>query len=573
MEHFRKRIIMVDDDRTNLTVARNALSARYDVFTAPSGEKMFALLEKVLPDLILLDIEMPDMSGYDIIKILKSSEKTVDIPVIFLSAKVDPENEIKGLDLGAVDYIFKPYSRELLLKRVELHLLLEAQKQELKRYSGSLEGMLMVKTQTVFELQSAILKTVAELVECRDNITGGHIERTQNYLKLLVGFLQDSGIYQNELSLWDIDLFVMSSQLHDVGKISIKDEILMKPGKLTDEEYEEMKKHAAFGREIIEKIECSTTESAFLEHAKLLAGCHHERWDGKGYPLGTKYDDTPLQGRLMAIVDVYDALTNDRPYKKAFTHEEAIEIISDGLGKHFDPLIDEVFLEHEKEFAEAKITGGEYEIKAKPNAQLNAIFKSVSNIIDIRGGSANGHAERMRRYLRLFVDLLLAHSDYKDEISSWDLEIFLMSAQLHDVGKIAIPDTILKKAGKLTEDEFADVKLHADFGLKVVQQIKENVADESLLRHAEAMAGSHHEKWDGTGYPLGLKGKEIPLQGRIMAILDVFDALTNHRPQRNMLDHKEAVDIIISLSGTQFDPELVEVFAVHEREFERVGVL
>ena len=346
----QKKIIMVDDDRTNLTIVRNALIDRYEIFTVSSGEKLFGLLEKMKPDLILLDIEMPEMNGYEVIRKLKGSEHTVDIPVIFLSAMNDPENELEGLNLGAVDYIFKPFSRELLLKRIELHLLLEAQKLELKRYSSSLEEIVFEKTQTVLELKNAVLKTVAELVEYRDNVTGGHIERTQNYLRLLVNLLLKNGVYAKELSSWDIDLFVTSSQLHDVGKISIKDSILLKPGRLTVEEFDEIKKHAAFGKEIIERIESNTRENAFLTHAKILAASHHEKWDGTGYPLGIKGEDIPLQGRLMAIVDVYDALTSHRPYKEAFTHKESIEIIKNELGRHFDPLVGEIFIRHEKEF-------------------------------------------------------------------------------------------------------------------------------------------------------------------------------------------------------------------------------
>ncbi|MCL2293345.1 MAG: response regulator [Spirochaetes bacterium] len=366
MENKRKKIFMIDDDRTNLAIARGALVDKYIVLTITSGKKLFELLEKTIPDLILLDIEMPEMNGYEVIKILKNSENTAHIPVIFLTALIDPESEIKGLNLGAVDYVSKPFSQELLLKRVEMHLLLEAQKQEVKRYTGSLEGMLFEKTQAVFELKNAILKTVTELVESRDNVTGGHIERTQTYLRLLVNNLIKNNIYCEELSKWDVELFVMSSQLHDVGKISVKDSILMKPGKLTNDEFEEMKKHAAFGSEIIERIKGSTSETAFLEHAKILAGSHHEKWDGTGYPLGLKGEDIPLQGRLMALVDVYDALTNERPYKKAFSHEEAVRIILEGSGTHFDPLLCEVFAACESEFAEVKSSGAvcSYELMA-----------------------------------------------------------------------------------------------------------------------------------------------------------------------------------------------------------------
>ena len=573
MDASRKKIVITDDNRTNLTIAKNALIDKYDVFTVPSGAKLLELLERVTPDLILLDIEMPEMNGYEVIKTLKSTERTSDIPVIFLSGIVSAESELMGLNMGAVDYIFKPFSRNLLLKRIELHLLLEAQKQELKRYSGSLEGMVIEKTKTVFELQNAILKTVAELVERRDSVTGGHIERTQIYLGLLVSFLLDEDIYTRELSSWDIDLFIMSSQLHDVGKISIKDEILLKPGELSTEEFEEMKKHTSFGMEITERIESSTTENAFIAHAKIMAASHHERWDGTGYPLGLMGKEIPLQGRLMAIVDVYDALTNDRPYKKAFPHKKAIGIIRNGLGTHFDPLIGEVFIKHEKAFGEAKESAGGYSFTPGQFTQTNAIFQSVTDIVDIRGGMANGHSERMRRYLRLFVDILSKDGDYAEEIASWDKEIFLMSAQLHDVGKIAVSDSVLNKEGKLTADEYSDVKRHADFGVEVIQQIMKDVDDRSLLHHAEVLAGTHHEKWDGAGYPNGLKGKEIPLQGRIMALVDVYDALTNNRPHRGMMNHREAVSIVRNLSGTQFDPGLVRIFLEHEAEFEKVGVV
>ena len=354
MEKRRYKIIMVDDNITTLTIAKNALIDEYDVVTAPSAKKLFQLLEKFSPDLILLDIEMPEMSGYEAIEILKKEEKTADIPVIFLSANIDPESEVKGLSLGAIDYITKPFSRELLLKRLEVHLLVEAQRKELKNYSQNLEKMVDKKTKTVFELQNAILKIVVELVESRDNITGSHVGRTQNFLGLFVGYLLKNNIYTDELSKWDINLFVMSSQLHDVGKISISDSVLKKPGKLTDEEFEEMKKHTVYGRDIIEKIEKSTPENAFLKHAKILANSHHEKWDGSGYPSGLKGEEIPLQGRLMTIFDVYDALVNDRPYKKAFTHEESIEIIKDGRGRHFDPQLIDIFLQHENEFRGGK---------------------------------------------------------------------------------------------------------------------------------------------------------------------------------------------------------------------------
>jgi len=341
---------MVDDDITNLTVARNNLSDKYDIFTAPSGERLFALLKRVVPDLILLDVDMPEMNGYEVIKLLKAMPDIAHIPVIFLTSKIDPENEMEGLSLGAVDYITKPFSKELLIKRIDLHILLEKQKKDLLDYSMNLEEEVAKKTQTIFELQNTLLSALAELVESRDNITGWHIERTQHYLRMLLNYLILNDVYSEEISSWDMDLLLMSSQLHDVGKIAIKDSILMKPGPLTGDEFAEMKRHAGFGVDIIKKIEKKSSENAFLHYAEIFAGTHHEKWDGSGYPQGLKGTEIPLQGRLMAIVDVYDALTNDRPYKKKFSHKESLDIIAEGSGKHFDPNIVEVFLMYEKQF-------------------------------------------------------------------------------------------------------------------------------------------------------------------------------------------------------------------------------
>ena len=214
----REKIIIVDDDSTNLGVGKSTLSGKYDVFTASSGERLFSLLDGITPDLILLGTRMPEMDGYEVITRLKASEKTCHIPVIFLTSKIDPQGEIKGLSLGAVDYITKPFSRELLQKRIDLHILYERQKHELLKHSLNLECEVDKKTRAVLELQNTILKTIAELVESRDNVTSGHIERTQHYLRMLIGYLIDHDVYTDEIASWDIDLVVMSSQLHDVVK-------------------------------------------------------------------------------------------------------------------------------------------------------------------------------------------------------------------------------------------------------------------------------------------------------------------------------------------------------------------
>ncbi|MDR2584459.1 MAG: response regulator [Fibromonadaceae bacterium] len=339
----RKTIYLVDDNVTNLTLGKNALAQHYKVFTMNSGAALLKFLEKNIPDLILLDVEMPEMNGYEAIKLIKSKRETKDVPVIFLTAKTDGDSELEGLSLGAIDYITKPFSQSILLKRIETHL-------KLASYNNNLQEMVTVKTRSILELQNAVLKAMAELVENRDDITGKHVERTQNYLGLLIGAIIMRGLFTEEMHGWNIDWVLRSSQLHDVGKIAVKDDILKKDGDLTEEEFEEIKKHPICGEEIIEKIKRNTTEHGFLEHAKIFVATHHEKWDGSGYPRGLKGEEIPLQGRLMAIADVYDALTSERPYKKAYTHEEAVNIIKEGRGTHFDPDLVDIFLEISDEF-------------------------------------------------------------------------------------------------------------------------------------------------------------------------------------------------------------------------------
>ena len=351
------KVFIVDDNDANLLMAKNALDGIYETYALPSAARMFKLLEKIKADLILLDVTMPEMDGYEAIQILKSKPETANIPVIFLTGKTDSDDEIKGLSLGAIDYITKPFKPPLLLKRVEVHLLVNEQKKRLEKqaaeilhFNENLQKMVQEKTEDVYELKNAILKTIAELVEYRDNITGGHIERTQYGLKLLLLELEKSGYYKEEIKDWNVELLLQSCQLHDVGKISISDSVLKKPGTLDNEEFEQMKKHTDYGEEIIEKIQALTKEHDFLKYAKIFAGSHHEKWDGTGYPRGLKGDETPLLGRIMAVVDVYDALVSERPYKKAIPHEDAVEIIKNGSGTVFDPKIVEVFLNTADEF-------------------------------------------------------------------------------------------------------------------------------------------------------------------------------------------------------------------------------
>ena len=335
---------MVDDNIVNLNTGKSSLQNKYTVVTIPSGEKLFLALEKTTPDLILLDIEMPGMSGYDVIRGLKLDPKTAEIPVIFLTGKNEVKDEVKGFTLGAVDYITKPFSHPLLLKRVELHLLLKAREEELRVFNGNLLKMVSERTNDISTLQNAIIMWAAEVIEFRDEETGQHVERVQRYLKLLLDAMEEYRIYADEIVAWDIDAFLKSALLHDVGKIKIRDEVLLKSSRLTDEELMDMKLHSLYGKSLLESLQDKVPNQTFLEYAKVLAHRHHERWDGNGYPDGLKGTEIPLQARMMAIADVYDALISQRPYKKAFSHDEAIKVIAEGRGTQFDPVLTDLFI-------------------------------------------------------------------------------------------------------------------------------------------------------------------------------------------------------------------------------------
>ena len=351
-ELIRQKIVLVDDNKANLTMGKEMLRERYQVYPVPSAFKLFELMEHVTPALILLDVMMPEMDGYETIRILKADPRWRDIPVIFLTSKRDEKSELEGLTLGAIYYVYKPFSSPLLLRRIANQLIIVSQRLELQNYNDNLQDMVEAKTREVVDLQSAILTTLAEMVEFRDNMTGGHVTRTQKYLKLLIDKMMAEGLYKDETAKWHLDFLLPSAQLHDVGKIAISDAILNKPGKLTDEEFHEMKRHVEFGVIAIERTARLTPEHAFLHHAGVFAGTHHEKWDGSGYPKGLKGFEIPLEGRLMAIADVYDALISKRPYKPPMPAEKAKSIIVEGAGSHFDAALVDIFISVSDQFAE-----------------------------------------------------------------------------------------------------------------------------------------------------------------------------------------------------------------------------
>jgi putative two-component system response regulator len=348
----RHTIMLVDDNLANLNIGKSMLKDRYEVYALPSAERLFTFLEAVTPDLILLDIKMPDMNGFDVIRILKTDTRYSAVPVIFVTAMAEEVNELEGFALGAADYVSKPFSAAILLKRIENQLLIEQQKFELKNLNGKLLAMLRAKFTQVSSLQNLIINSLAELVEFRDAFTGGHISRTQKYVELLINGMIERDVYSGELLSWEnMEHIVPSTQLHDLGKIFISDVILNKPGKLTDDEFEIMKTHAAKGAEAIRRLAGKGENSIFLKYAEIAAGTHHEKWDGSGYPAGLKGREIPLLGRLLAIADVYDALTSHRPYKLACDTEESAGIIIAASGTHFDPALVKVFKTLREDFA------------------------------------------------------------------------------------------------------------------------------------------------------------------------------------------------------------------------------
>ncbi|MCL2096843.1 MAG: response regulator [Oscillospiraceae bacterium] len=331
-----KTVFIVDDNKSNLYSAKTALEGFYKTYALTSAERMFKIAERITPDLILLDIEMPGTDGFEAMRILKSDPRRKEIPVVFLTSRNDAEAEIRGFEMGALDFIIKPISPPVLVRRIETHL--------------ETDKLIKKSQKDLRDIHNATISVIANFIDSRDEITGGHVERTQIYLELLVKEIIRTGTYKTEMSEWDISSLLPSAQLHDVGKIKISDAILNKRGKLTAEEFESIKSHCQMGERVISRIIERTNNDVFLRHAKRFAGYHHEKWDGTGYPRGLRGEEIPLEGRIMAIADVYDALVSERPYKEPFSHEKAVEIIYGESGRHFDPKLTEAFLNIADEF-------------------------------------------------------------------------------------------------------------------------------------------------------------------------------------------------------------------------------
>ena len=352
-EFKEKRIILVVDDTPgNLSLMNGILEDSYRVKVANGGEKALAIAAATpKPDLILLDIMMPGIDGYEVCGRLKADEATRDIPVIFLTARSETADEKRGLELGAVDYIAKPVSPPIVLARVKNHLALKAASDFLRDQNEYLEQIVDRRTIEVRAIQEVTIMALASLAETRDGDTGNHLRRTQQYIEVVARDLQADARYALSLSEFNIRTIYRSAPLHDIGKVGIPDRILLKPGKLDPEEFEMMKRHTILGSGAIENAERALgSKVEFLSVAKEIALSHHERWDGKGYPQGLAGEAIPLSAQLMAVADVYDALISKRVYKAGMPHEEALDIIVAGSGGQFNPDIVDSFVRTQEEF-------------------------------------------------------------------------------------------------------------------------------------------------------------------------------------------------------------------------------
>lgn len=341
---MKKTILVIDDNPTSLEAAANILGEDYHVAVVNSGTQAQKYLCRCIPDLILLDVLMPEMDGFQFKKIINKEPAWCKIPVIFLTADEMPEVEVKCFDCGATDYIKKPFQSKTMLSRIrrtlELQSLRNNMTQEIDRKTRALEK----KNQQVVQLQHAIIVSMANLIESRDGSTGEHVKRTSQYVELILRRMRSLNMYEDILTEEYIANACNAAPLHDIGKILVPDHILKKPGKLTAEEFKMMQEHASASGKIINNTIGSIESEEFLKIAQEISTYHHEKWNGEGYPEGLRGEEIPLIARVMAIADVFDALVSKRCYKEPMLIEQAFDAIGDSKGTHFDPAVADVFL-------------------------------------------------------------------------------------------------------------------------------------------------------------------------------------------------------------------------------------
>lgn len=345
--------MVVDDTPQNLRLLESLLTERgYRVFALPNGEAALKAAAKSPPDLILLDIDMPGINGYEVCRRMKADPGLAEIPIIFISALSETVDKVRAFEAGGVDYVTKPIKFDEVAARVSTHLKIRTLQASLEEHNRQLEHIVAAQVRKISESQMATIFALAKLAENRDTDTGEHLERVQEYCRVLAVALQERSEYSGLVTDDFIANIYQASPLHDIGKVAIPDSILLKPGRLTDEEFEIMRTHATVGAETLTAVLDKFPENAFVAMGIDIAMYHHERWDGAGYPEGLAGDRIPLPARVMAVVDVYDAFRSDRCYRSGLTHEATREIILDGRASQFDPVIADKFKELEAVFSE-----------------------------------------------------------------------------------------------------------------------------------------------------------------------------------------------------------------------------
>ena len=345
MKKHKATVLIVDNLSEDILELKDILQSEYSIQVATNSHQAIDIACKIKPELILLSTNQPELNCYDLLAVLKASSDTANIPVIFMTSNDQKIDESKGLALGAVDYISKPFVHELICSRVHNHILL-------KKNNERIELSVQQRTSQLKRSKDSILLVMGLVAEHRDPETGEHIQRTRAYVHVMAEALSKNPLYSDLIPPELVEIFSFAAPLHDIGKVGISDEILLKPGKLTENEFELMKHHAIGGEEIIIRAQQYLSEPELLNIARDIAGGHHEKWDGTGYPRGLKGESIPLPARIMAFADVYDALVSDRAYKPLYTHEAACNIIANDVGTHFDPNLYTVFKEVKEQFRE-----------------------------------------------------------------------------------------------------------------------------------------------------------------------------------------------------------------------------
>ncbi len=345
MEHRKPQILVVDDTKPNIEVVEGALAQEnYDIHVALSGKRMLELVKRGVPDLVLLDVMMPEMDGYETFRRFREIPGCANVPVIFLTAQAESENEMQGLSLGADDYIAKPFNQTLLKLRIRNQLERKFSRDRLDEIVSERTAELVEKTNDLQKTLRVMLTSLGALAEFRDNETGAHLRRTQVVVKMLAREMGREEKFRDKFPNEEIvERYAIAAPLHDIGKVGISDEILRKPGPLTAAEREKMKAHTTLGYQVLHSAARELNDNPMVVIAEEIAKSHHEKWDGTGYPEGLAGERIPLGARLMAVADVYDALVSKRVYKEAFSHERSMEIIHEGVGKHFDPDVVKAF--------------------------------------------------------------------------------------------------------------------------------------------------------------------------------------------------------------------------------------